>query len=102
MKLWQLIQALEDDIITAESYDGVSDVVFVTDTGWRIEVFMDCGAPDYMHWAETPKGERFYFWAQPIEHNKHNDAINFIAGNVTAMLSDRLLTAARKLHNWDY
>jgi hypothetical protein len=96
MKLWQIVQAIEDaETIVAEHYDNVSDVIFRTAAGWRFEVFMDCGEPDYMHWIEAPDGQRFEF-------NFDRSPWGFIASNLVELLGDRLIAAVRQLPNWDY
>lgn len=67
--VFKILKSIEDGTrrvfisreLMLERLSGVidcGDFLFVTEDGWKMSVFIDCGEWDYLNWMESPKGAR--------------------------------------------
>ena len=96
MKVWEIVRIIEESPVRVISDDGL-DVVFQTPEGYRYEVFMDCGEPDYLNWFQPATGERIEFWSKSSESNRAVSALAYLAGNLLHLphVDERLKVAVR-------
>jgi hypothetical protein len=60
-----------------DSSDWCGDKEFVTDKGWKVIIFYDCGELDYISHFITPDGEELDFWEWDEHHPWRANLINW-------------------------